>query len=88
MIVLSIIDGASEKIVCSDLEYLKKEMKFAYNRIQRLKILTHVESVSQLLSNFMHELCTKFPTYEDLKNWHTSHNFKSASEDYFAKFGL
>lgn len=88
MIILSIIDGASEKIVCNDLEYLKNEMKFAYNRIQRLKLLTHVESVSQLLSPFMHELCVKFPTYEDLVNWHTSQNYKSASKDFFAKFGL
>ena len=63
-------------------------MKFAYNRIQRLKLLTHVESVSQLLSPFMHELCVKFPTYEDLVNWHTSQNYKSASKEFFAKFGL
>ena len=88
MIVLSIIDGASEKIVCNNLEYLKSEMKFASNRIQRLKKITHVESVSQLLSPFMHELFIKYPTYEDLVNWHTSLNYKKASKEYFEKFGL
>ncbi len=39
-IILSIIDGASEKIACNDLEYLKNEMKFARNRIERLKLLS------------------------------------------------
>ena len=33
-IILSIIDGASEKIACNDLEYLKNEMKFAKKRIE------------------------------------------------------
>lgn len=88
MIALSIIDGASERIVCNDLEYLKNEMKFAYNRIQRIKMLTHVESVSQLLPPFMHELCVKFPNYEDFVNWHTSQNYIDKSKDFFEKVGL
>lgn len=88
MMALSIIDGASERIVCNDLEYLKNEMKFAYNRIQRIKMLTHVESVSQLLPPFMHELCVKFPNYEDFVNWHTSQNYIDKSKDFFEKVGL
>lgn len=88
MIVLSIIDGASEKIVCSDLDYLKSEMKFAHNRIQRLKKITHIENVCQLLSPFMHDICVNFPTYEDLLNWQKSQNYKMSSKEYFEKYGL
>lgn len=88
LIVLSIIDGASERIVCSDLDYLKEEMKFARNRIERLKILTKVKNISQFLAPFMKELSEKFPTYEELVNWHTSHNYNDAGKDFFAQFGL
>lgn len=87
-IVLSIIDGASEKIACSDLEYLKNEMKFARNRIERLKLISNITSVSQLLAPFMKELCDKFPTYEDLVTWHNSHHFQNAGKEFFAQFGL
>lgn len=88
IIVLSIIDGASKKIVCNDLEYLKNEMKFARNRIERLKLLSNIKNVSQLLAPFMKELCVKFPTYEEFVTWHTSHHFENEGEDFFAQFGL
>ena len=87
-IVLSIIDGASEKIACNDLEYLKNEMKFARNRIERLKLLSKNKNVSQLLAPFMKDLCTRFPTYEDLVAWHKLHHFDNAGDDFFAQHGL
>lgn len=87
-IVLSIIDGASEKIACNDLEYLKNEMKFARNRIERLKLLSKNKNVSQLLAPFMKDLCTRFPTYEDLVAWHKLHHFDNAGDDFFAQRGL
>jgi len=87
-IVLSIIDGASEKIACNDLEYLKNEMKFARNRIERLKLLSKNKNVSQLLAPFMKDLCAKFPTYEDLVAWHKLHHFDNAGDDFFAQHGL
>ena len=88
MIVLSIIDGASDKIVCNDLDYLKSEMQFAYNRIKRIKLLLKIKSVSQLLAPFMKELCSKFPNYEDLVKDHTSHNYKNAGNSFFSQYGL
>lgn len=87
-IVLSIIDGASEKIVCNDLEYLKNEMNFARNRIERLKLLSNIKNVSQLLAPFMKDLCAKFPTYEDLAAWHKLHDYENAGNDFFAQHGL
>lgn len=87
-IVLSIIDGASEKIACNDLEYLKNEMKFARNRIERLKLLSKNKNVSQLIAPFMKDLCTRFPTYEDLVAWHKLYHFDNAGDDFFAQHGL
>lgn len=87
-IVLSIIDGASEKIVCSDLGYLKNEMEFARNRIERLKLMTKVECVSQLLAPLIKDMCVRFPTYDEFVQWHTSNNFENAGKDFFAQHGL
>jgi len=88
MILLSIIDGASEKIVCNDLEYLKSEIKFARNRIERVKILKKVDCISELLAPFMKEISLKFPTYEDFVDWHTSNNYEHAGKEFFSQFGL
>lgn len=87
-IVLCIIDGASEKIACNDLEYLKNEMKFARNRIERLKLLSKNKNVSQLLAPFMKDICAKFPTYDDFVAWHKLHHFDNAGDDFFAQHGL
>ncbi len=72
----------------NDLEYLKNEMKFARNRIERLKLLSKNKNVSQLLAPFMKDLCAKFPTYEDLVAWHKLHHFDNAGDDFFAQHGL
>lgn len=86
-IVLSIIDGASEKIACNDLEFLKKEMKFARNRIQRFKLL-NIKNISQLLAPYMKVLCNKYSTYDELVAWNNSHHFDCIGEKFFAQLGL
>ena len=83
---LSIIDGASEKISCNDIDFLKNEMKFAKNRIERLKLLG-MENVSQYLAVFM-QFQSRFKTLEDFTKWHSDSNFTNASKDFFSSKGL
>lgn len=83
---LSIIDGASEKISCNDIDFLKNEMKFAKNRIERLKKLG-IENVSQYLTIFL-LFQSKFKTLEDFTKWHTDRKFIEESTAYFSLIGL
>lgn len=83
---LSIIDGASEKISCNDIDFLKNEMKFAKNRIERLKIFG-IENVSQYLTFFL-LFQSKFKTFEDFTKWHTDRKFIEESTAYFSLMGL
>ena len=63
-------------------------MNFARNRIERLKLLSNIKNVSQLLAPFIKDLCAKFPTYEDLVAWHKLHDYESTGDDFFAQHGL
>lgn len=83
---LSIIDGASEKISCNDIDFLKNEMKFAKNRIERLKILG-IENASQYLALFL-RFQSRFETFEDFTKWHSACNFTNASKTFFYLKGL
>ncbi len=83
---LSIIDGASEKISCNDIDFLKKEMQFAKNRIERLKVMGF-KNVARYLASFLH-FQSDFKTYEDFVKWHTEGRFTETSTDYFSSRGL
>ena len=83
---LSIIDGASEKISCNDIDFLKKEMQFAKNRIERLKDMGF-KNVARYLASFLH-FQSDFKTYEDFVKWHTEGRFTETSTDYFSLRGL
>ena len=73
LINLSIIDGASEKISCNDIDFLKQEMKFARNRIQRLALLGF-SPVSRYLNVIMQFQC-RFKTYKEFETWYTAQNY-------------
>lgn len=83
---LSIIDGASEKISCNDIDFLKNEMKFAKKRIERLKILG-IENTSQYLALFL-RFQSRFETFEDFTKRHSACNFTNASKTFFSLKGL
>lgn len=75
-----------KKISCNDIDFLKNEMKFAKNRIERLKLLG-MENVSQYLAIFM-QFQSRFKTLEDFTKWHSVSNFTNASKDFFSSKGL
>lgn len=83
---VSVIDGASEKISCNDLEFLKKEMLFAKDRIQRLNKLG-ISNVRQYIAGVM-SYQSKFKTFEEFKTWHIAQDFTKAIKDFFDNDGL
>lgn len=68
---LCVVYGASERIVCNDLTYLKEKMEMFKQIIERYQVLGIASIKDKLLAPFI-EFQSQFNTYEDFEEYYKS----------------